>query len=81
MTRVPFKINIEGRVKKIRTTDPLVPLYEAISNSIHAIESSATGSGNAVRILGEPEQRGLLPRSAIEEDEPGITGFEITDDG
>ena len=35
-----FSVNIEGRVKnfKLPKNQPLIPLYEAIVNSFHAIE-------------------------------------------
>lgn len=73
-----FGLNIEGRVRKIRTQDFLVPLFEAISNSVHAIEEAGDiKSGKIeVKIIRDPKQTNL-----DENEIKPITGFVITDNG
>lgn len=78
-----FSINISGRVKnfKLPKNQPLIPLFEAIVNSIHAIEERKTT---------EDDFRGEITIRAIREDNPIIEGsgdansinsFEIVDNG
>ncbi len=73
-----FGLNIEGRVRKIRTQDFLIPLFEAISNSVHAIEEAGEISSGKieVKIIREPKQLSLN-----ENEIKPITGFVITDNG
>jgi len=77
-----MKVGLEGRVKNLDLpkTKPLLPLLEAVSNSIHAIEDAGTREGLvAIRIVRDeqfllhdtPESRSLAP----------IVGFEIADNG
>lgn len=79
MAKRSLNINIAGRVKKVKTDNFLVPLFEAISNSIHSIEASPSTTGEIrVEILRDPRQ-GILETST--NDEKAITGFVITDSG
>lgn len=74
-----FNISIEGRVKKIKAKDFLIALYEAISNSIHSIESGGGNGSIDVQILRNPRQSDLEGVNA--DREPPITGFVVTDNG
>lgn len=72
--------NIAGRVKKVKTKDFLVALFEAISNSIHAIQAIPTlgeRGSITVELLRQPHQSSLK-RVKLD---PSITGFVITDNG
>lgn len=71
--------NVAGRVKKIRTDNFLVPLFEAISNSVHAIVSGEVTTGEiVVELIRHSHQQDLLTVNA---EEMPITGFVITDNG
>ena len=77
MTHRNLQINLEGRVKKVKTKNFLISLFEAISNSIHAIEDRDQVKGEIkVEIIRDPRQL-LLEK----EENPPITGFIITDNG
>lgn len=77
MAKRNLNINLAGRVKKVQANNFLVALYEAISNSIHAIEDRKNVTGTiTVEILRNPRQQSL----AILEEKP-ISGFKITDNG
>lgn len=78
MTTRVMSANVAGRVKKIRTDNFLVPLFEAISNSIHAIGATRASGEIVVKLLRAPHQPDLLAANA---DEVPITGFVIADDG
>lgn len=77
-----MKVDLSGRVENLDLpkTKPLLPLLEAVSNSIHAIEDAGIANGRiSIRIIRDTE--GSL---ALDEDARGlidITGFEITDNG
>lgn len=79
MTKRKFNISIQGRVAKIRTKDFLVPLYEAISNSVHSIEASGRAGSIEVQLLRDPRQS-EIPATTRDSETP-VTGFVITDDG
>jgi hypothetical protein len=76
VTRRDITANLAGRVNKIRTTNPLVPLFEAVSNSVHAIEALGKPGVITVRLLRSPQQQDLLKGLV-----PPITGFEVADTG
>lgn len=72
-----LKSNLKGRIKKVKTNNFLVPLFEAVSNSIHAIEELANGKGSIeIQIIRNPKQTELGIDS-----EKAISGFKITDNG
>ena len=77
-----MKVDLSGRVENLDLpkTKPLLPLLEAVSNSIHAIEDAGISEGRiTIRILRDIE--GSL---ALDEDAKGlvdIVGFEIIDNG
>ena len=76
-----MKVDLAGRIKNLDLpkSKPLLPLLEAISNSIDAIEEAKEPAGAiTIRVLreestidGDAEGRALAP----------IIGFEITDNG
>jgi hypothetical protein len=76
-----MKVDLAGRLKNLDLpkSKPLLPLLEAISNSIDSIEEEKTPSGTIrIRVLREA--------STIDEDTEGrslatISGFEISDNG
>ena len=79
MTNRALRANVAGRVKKIRTNDFLVPLFEAISNSVHAISSREMSKGEiTVEILRRPHQQELLDDDG---GELSITSFVVSDNG
>jgi hypothetical protein len=79
MARRKLDINIAGRVKKIRTTDFLVPLYEAVSNAIHAIEALKRTDGRiTIELLRAPRQLQIANAKAAHDP---ITGFVVSDNG
>jgi hypothetical protein len=77
-----MKVDLSGRVENLDLpkTKPLLPLLEAVSNSIHAIEDAGIKDGKiSIRII-----RDAAGSLALDEDAKGlieITGFEITDNG
>ena len=77
-----MKVDLAGRVRNLDLpkSRPLLPLLEAVSNSIHSIEDSGRENGRIViRVIrdnnwilgGNAESRLLAP----------ITGFEVEDKG
>lgn len=79
-----FSVNIEGRVKnfKLPKNQPLIPLYEAIVNSFHAIEERKRNDEKFVNgsiiintmrdIDNSLELSGIIPE---------VIGFEVIDNG
>ncbi len=74
-----LNINIPGRVKKVKTSNFLVPLFEAISNAIHSIDDGASGGTIRIDILRQSKTISTDDSEVYEED--SITGFKITDSG
>jgi hypothetical protein len=73
-------LDIKGRLRNINLSPDkaLMPLFEAIVNSIHAIEDSAIGNGTIDIHLN----RDVTLFSLMNEDElPKINGFTIVDNG
>ena len=78
-----FSINIRGRVKNFNLprNQPLVPLFEAIVNSIHAIEERGITDKDfhgriVIKIIRDPQQT----LDGIGET-PSICSFEVIDNG
>lgn len=78
-----FSINIRGRVKNFNLpkNQPLIPLFEAIVNSIHAIEERGIVDQNfkgkiIIKIIRDSQ----LILEGVEE-LPSISSFEIIDNG
>ena len=78
MTKRKFKINIPGRVRKVNTTNFVTALYEAVSNSIHAIQSTRASGSIEIELIRAPRQPDLL--RATGEVIP-ITAFVVSDTG
>lgn len=80
-----FSINLIGRVKNFNLpkNKPLLPLFEAIVNSIHSIEerkqTEGTFSDGSITIKAVRDNQMILP--GIENGVPGIVGFVIEDNG
>lgn len=75
-----MKINVAGRVKNMTLSErrPLLPLYEAVVNSIQAIEEVKQNKGS-IRVEIVRDTAHLLKESAPEIGD--ITGFSIIDNG
>lgn len=75
-----MKINVAGRVKNMTLSErrPLLPLYEAVVNSIQAIEDAEHKQGS-IRIEIVRDTAHLLKDSAPETGD--IVGFNIIDNG
>ncbi|NTU49636.1 MAG: ATP-binding protein [Desulfobulbaceae bacterium] len=72
-----FLLDIEGKVRKVKTDDILVPLFEAIMNSIHAINECSLGAGEIkVEIFRDPAQKEMALDAPL-----SISGFKVTDNG
>ncbi len=73
--------NLEGRVKNnisLSEKKPLLPLFEAVVNSIHAIEDKNITNGFVeIKIIREVEQTGIVDNGILSK----ITGFSIIDNG
>lgn len=78
-----FSIDLEGRIKNfdLKKSKPLIPLFEAVVNSIYAIEErqriEAFKGVIDVRIIREPQE----VMDGISHNINDITGFEIIDNG
>jgi hypothetical protein len=75
-----MRADVKGRVGNITlpATKPLLPLYEAVVNSIQAIEDAETRDGRiTVDVIRDPLN--LLHGQAPELSE--VTGFSVTDNG
>jgi hypothetical protein len=79
MSRRTLNTNIAGRVKKVTTADVLVPIYEAICNSIQAIDAAGHPGRIDVQILRQARQ-GEIAGATLDGQTP-VTGFVISDNG
>ncbi len=76
MSKIPLNTNVASRVKKIKTQNFLMALFEAISNSIDSTELTDTDRTIAINILRNPKQTEINKGDILP-----ITGFKITDNG
>ena len=76
-----MKMNLDGRVRNLTLAKEgvLIPLYEAISNSIHAIEERTPRKGRIVIQIERDKSQKLLG-DEFKGTHP-ISGFTIEDDG
>lgn len=76
-----MRIDFEGRVAKIKLlkNQPLLPLIEAVINSLHAIEDAGGGTSSQIRITAHRE-RSLHLGEETERLSP-IEAFTVEDDG
>ena len=75
-----FILDLEGKIQntKLPKTKALLPLFEAVINSIHAIEDSAKNNGKIlIKIIRKNEESSLTGEHGV----APITGFEIHDNG
>ena len=74
-----LKTNLEGKVRNLPhfKGEALLPVFEAVVNSIQAIEERGNLSGGEIEVRVVREAQGMLG----DMDESGITGFVITDNG
>lgn len=83
MDEVLLKTSLAGKIRNLRhfKTEALLPLFEAIANSIHAIEELGNIKNGRiiVRIKRDPQMAGL----DFDGDDtyPNIIGFEVEDNG
>ena len=80
-----FTIDLAGRVKNfdLPKTQPLIPLFEAVVNSIYAIEERMEREDFKgkidIRIIREPQE--IAPVEGINSTINEIIGFSISDNG
>lgn len=80
-----FTIDLAGRVRNfdLPKTQPLIPLYEAVVNSIYAIEERQEKEefqGKIdIKIIREPQE--IASIEGIDNSVNEITGFSISDNG
>ena len=74
-----LKTNLEGKVRNLPhfKGEALLPVFEAVVNSIQAIEERGNLSGGEIEVRVVREAQGMLG----DLDESGITGFIISDNG
>ena len=74
-----LKTNLEGKVRNLPhfRGEALLPVFEAVVNSIQAIEERGNLSGGEIEVRVVREAQAMLG----DLDESGITGFIITDNG
>lgn len=79
LTMKYLKTNLEGKVRNLPhfKSEALLPVFEAVVNSIQAIEERGNLSGGEIEVRVVREAPGMLR----DLDESGITGFIITDNG
>ena len=75
-----MKVDLQGRVRNtnLPVSRPLLPVFDAIINSIHAIEDRGLARGE---ISVEIRRDRVLIEGDSEEQLPDIVGFEIVDNG
>jgi len=79
----PFGFNLEGYLanEKLPVSKPLIPLFEAISNAIHATEdANAVPKRVKIHIVRETGQLDLDTETVPKGNNP-IIGFIVTDNG
>src|SRR5512133_3777206 len=84
MAKRDLRTDLHGRVKnlRLRGRDAQQPLFEAISNSFHAIENAKRKKGTIqVRLIRDPDQRILSTSDATEIATANVTAIEISDNG
>src|SRR5688572_21563482 len=77
-----FFTNIEGKVRNtvLARTKPLLPLFEVVSNSIHAIEEAGTDKGSiTIDIIRNGSPEALAASSNV--DQYPIKTFIVKDNG
>ena len=77
-----FNITLEGRLRNISLGQhrPLIPLFEAVVNSIHSIQSASNDNGAIEVEIKRDESQEVLNFESTS-DTRRIVGFEIVDNG
>jgi len=74
-----YGIDIEGRISKIRISNPLFVVYEAITNSIHAVEETQQKiTEHSIEVKFVRSSQMVMENSGTLSE---ITGLKITDSG
>lgn len=76
-----MKVDLVGRISNIPlgVNRPLLPLFEAVINSIHAIQATERDDGQIDITVTRDKTQNLFAEAAA--DTRAITGFKITDNG
>lgn len=75
-----FGVDLQGRVRNLHvpTTKPLVPLFEAVVNSIQAIQAAEVKKGEVrIEIVRDESQRTLVDDANVRD----VIGFRVIDNG
>jgi len=74
-----LNVDISGKVRKIRSKEPLLPLFEAVVNSIQAIEALDSRNGKILIHINRESVDNYfdLGKTIV----PDVIGFTITDNG
>ena len=77
-----MKIDLRGRVKntKLMPGNGLLPVFEAVINSIHAIEESRPANGKITVMIERSRAQGVLQADGPVTSEP-IDNFLVADNG
>lgn len=77
MTEISLAIDLNGRLRnfKLPPSRSLVPIYESIMNSIHAIQDTPHGGDIRIEVIRGSSASTLVP------EQPPIVGFRIKDNG
>lgn len=78
-----LKTDLTGKINNLKhfKNEALLPLFEAIVNSIEAIEESGNISDGQVTIRVKRNNQQALPGMEVDENQKYIIGFEIEDNG
>ena len=74
--------HVAGRVRKVRlsTSNALHALFEAVANSIDAIETSGVGRRVEIRVIRDT-RRPVMATKKVKIGRHPLLGFDVTDDG
>ncbi len=83
MSDVTLKTSLAGKIRNLRhfKSEALLPLFEAVINSIQAIEEAGDVKQGLITIRIKRDMRQVSIPFGDEEHLPKITGFEIEDNG
>lgn len=83
MSDIMLKTSLEGKIRNLRhfKSEALLPLFEAIVNSIQAIEEFGDLSKGLINVRIKRDMRQTNLKFDGDDTLPNITGFEIEDNG
>lgn len=76
--------DVAGRVRNVQVavSKPLIPLFEAISNSLDAIEDAGERNGRIeIEVIRDPDALFTTAKSSTDRQLAEITGFAVSDNG